>query len=96
MLCFSESVKPAYFERNFAWHAITLSEGDVTTKRDNATVMLLRPKAYHNLRDRYGLLKTTFNLNEEPKISSAFYFDLALRTFLTIKWVQRDEIFIVE
>lgn len=30
-------------------------------------------------------MKTTYNLKQEPEISSAFYFDLALRTFLAIK-----------
>ncbi|XP_053959026.1 ionotropic receptor 25a isoform X1 [Anastrepha ludens] len=80
-----ESVKPAYFERNFAWHAITQSEGEVSSQRDNATIMFLKPISYAQNRDRFGRLKTTFNLNEEPQIMSAFYFDLALRTFLAIK-----------
>ncbi|XP_018787692.1 PREDICTED: ionotropic receptor 25a [Bactrocera latifrons] len=80
-----ESVKPTYFERNFAWHAITQSEGEVSSQRDNATIMFLKPMSYAQNRDRFGRLKTTFNLNEEPQIMSAFYFDLALRTFLAIK-----------
>ncbi|XP_036327744.1 ionotropic receptor 25a [Rhagoletis pomonella] len=80
-----ESVKPSYFERNFAWHAITQSEGEVSSQRDNATIMFLKPMSYAQNRDRFGRLKTTFNLNEEPQIMSAFYFDLALRTFLAIK-----------
>lgn len=29
--------------------------------------------------------KTTYNLKKEPEIVSAFYFDLALRTFLAVK-----------
>lgn len=86
-----ESVKPAYFERNFAWHAITQSEGEVSSQRDNATIMFLKPMAYTQYRDRLGLLRTTFNLNEEPQLASAFYFDLALRSFLAIKWVGWDE-----
>ncbi|XP_001356575.4 ionotropic receptor 25a [Drosophila pseudoobscura] len=80
-----ESVKPAYFERNFAWHAITQNEGEVSSQRDNATIMFLKPMAYTQFRDRLGLLRTTYNLNEEPQLASAFYFDLALRSFLTIK-----------
>ncbi|XP_043640733.1 ionotropic receptor 25a [Drosophila teissieri] len=80
-----ESVKPAYFERNFAWHAITQNEGEISSQRDNATIMFLKPVAYKENRDRLGLLRTTYNLNEEPQLSSAFYFDLALRSFLTIK-----------
>nr|AID61273.1 ionotropic receptor [Calliphora stygia] len=80
-----ESVKPAFFERNFAWHAITQNEGEVTSKRDNATIMFLKPVVYPQNRERLGLLRTTYNLNEEPQIMSVFYFDLALRTFLAIK-----------
>ena len=81
-----ESVKPAFFERNFAWHAITQNEGDVTSKKDNATIMFLKPVVYPQYRERLGQLRTTYNLNEEPQIMSAFYFDLALRTFLAIKY----------
>ncbi|EDV57772.2 ionotropic receptor 25a [Drosophila erecta] len=80
-----ESVKPEYFERNFAWHAITQNEGEISSQRDNATIMFMKPMAYTQYRDRLGLLRTTYNLNEEPQLSSAFYFDLALRSFLTIK-----------
>lgn len=80
-------MKPAFFERNFAWHAITQNEGEVTSKRDNATIMFLKPVVYPQNRERLGLLRTTYNLNEEPHIMSVFYFDLALRTFLAIKWV---------
>ncbi|KAI8125865.1 Ionotropic receptor 25a [Lucilia cuprina] len=80
-----ESVKPAFFERNFAWHAITQNEGEVSSKRDNATIMFLKPVVYPQNRERLGLLRTTYNLNEEPQIMSVFYFDLALRTFLAIK-----------
>lgn len=31
------------------------------------------------------LQKTTYNLKKEPEITSAFYFDLAMRTFLSVK-----------
>ncbi|NP_001273813.1 glutamate receptor ionotropic, kainate 4-like precursor [Musca domestica] len=80
-----ESVKPAFFERNFAWHAITQNEGEVSSKRDNATIMFLKPIVYTQNRERLGQLRTTYNLNEEPQIMSVFYFDLALRTFLAVK-----------
>ncbi|XP_055858527.1 ionotropic receptor 25a [Episyrphus balteatus] len=80
-----ESVKPEYFERNFAWHAITQNEGEVRSQRDNATIMFLKPIAYQRNRDRLGSLSTTYNLKQQPQIASAFYFDLALRTFLAVK-----------
>lgn len=80
-----ESVKPEYFERNFAWHAITQDEGKVSSQNNNATIMFLKPVAYQQNRDRLGSLSTTFNLKQEPQIASVFYFDLALRTFLAVK-----------
>nr|QGW50660.1 ionotropic receptor 18 [Propsilocerus akamusi] len=80
-----ESAKKEYFERNFAWHAITESKGDLASNVENATVMFLRPNPDSKSKDRLGIMKTTYNLKHEPEIESAFYFDLALRTFLAIK-----------
>lgn len=80
-----DAAKPAFFERNFAWHAITPNEGDVTSKRNNATIMFLKPIVYPQNQERFGQLRTTYNLNEDPQIMTIFYFDLALRTFITIK-----------
>ncbi|XP_037037565.1 ionotropic receptor 25a [Bradysia coprophila] len=80
-----ESAPKEYFERNFAWHVITQYNGDITCKCDNATVMYLKPVSDPLSRDRLGLLKTTYNLKKEPEITSAFYFDLALRSFLTVR-----------
>lgn len=47
--------------------------------------MFLRPTPDSKSKDRLGIMKTTYNLKQEPEIASAFYFDLALRTFLSIK-----------
>lgn len=47
--------------------------------------MFLRPTPDSRSKDRLGVMKTTYNLKQEPEIASAFYFDLALRTFLSIK-----------
>lgn len=80
-----ESAKKEYFERNFAWHAITQTRGDLSCNVDNATVMFLQPTPDSKNKDRLGIMKTTYNLKQEPEIASVFYFDLALRTFLTIK-----------
>lgn len=49
--------------------------------------MFLRPTPDSKSKDRLGIMKTTFNLKQEPEVSSAFYFDLALRTFLAVKYV---------
>uniref|UniRef100_A0A1B0B7S3 Ionotropic glutamate receptor C-terminal domain-containing protein n=1 Tax=Glossina palpalis gambiensis TaxID=67801 RepID=A0A1B0B7S3_9MUSC len=80
-----EAVKSAYFQRNFAWHAITQDEGEIASKRDNATLMYLKPVVYAQRRERLGQLRTTYNLNETPQIMTVFYFDLALRAFLTVR-----------
>lgn len=47
--------------------------------------MFLGPVSDPKTRDRLGLMKTTYNLKKEPEITSAFYFDLALRSFLTVR-----------
>lgn len=80
-----EAAKPEYFARNFAWHAITQDAGDLSSNVDKAFVMFLRPKSDADTKNRLGLLKTTYNLKQQPEIASAFYFDLALRSFLAVK-----------
>lgn len=80
-----EAARKEYFERNFAWHAITQYHGDLTANLNNATVMYLRPTPDSQSKDRLGVIKTTYNLKQEPEITSAFYFDLALRTFLAVR-----------
>lgn len=82
---FVESARKDYFERNFAWHAITQFKGDLSANLNNATIIFLRPSPESSSKDRLGIIKTTYNLKQEPEITSAFYFDLALRTFLAIR-----------
>lgn len=82
---FTEAAREDYFERNFAWHAITQYKEDRTSNLKNATIMFLRPTPDSQSKDRLGVIKTTYNLKQEPEITSAFYFDLALRTFLGVK-----------
>ncbi len=81
----TESAKKEYFERNFAWHAISAYKNDLSANLKKAAVMYLRPIPDSKSKDRLGIMKTNYNLKQEPEISSAFYFDLALRTFLAIK-----------
>lgn len=82
----SESAKREYFERNFAWHAITQYNGDLSCNCENATIMFLRPISDAKYRDRLGLMKSMYNLKKEPEVTSVFYFDLALRSFLAVKY----------
>lgn len=74
-----------YFNRKFAWHAITQDKGDLKCACKNATVMFVKPMIDNQYQDRLGLIKTTYQLNAEPQIAAAFYFDLALQTFLSVK-----------
>lgn len=85
LLTFPEAARKEYFERNFAWHAITQYPGDLSINLSNATLMILRPTPDAESKDRLGVIKTTYNLKQEPEIMSAFYFDLALRTFLAVR-----------
>lgn len=57
-----ESAKKEYFERNFAWHAITEARTDLTANVENATIMFIRPSPDSKSKDRLGTMKTTYNL----------------------------------
>ncbi|CAF4958003.1 unnamed protein product [Pieris macdunnoughi] len=73
-----------YFGRKTVWFALTLDKGDISCQC-NATIVLMQPTPDASSKDRLEKLKTTYNMNGEPEIISAFYFDLSLRTFLAIK-----------
>lgn len=73
------------FSRKFAWHAITQDDGDVKCGCKNATIMFVKPSPNAAYMDRLGTMQRTYQLNTEPIIASAFYFDLALHSFLAVK-----------
>ncbi|RZC36456.1 glutamate receptor ionotropic, kainate 2, partial [Asbolus verrucosus] len=79
-----------YFNRKFAWHAITQDKGDLKCNCRNATIMLAKPVIDAQYQDRLGLIKTSYQLNAEPEIAAAFYFDLALYSFLAVKEMIAD------
>lgn len=81
----AESV--GFFNRKFAWHAITQDKGDLKCNCKNATIMLAKPIIDAQYQDRLGLIKTSYQLNTEPEIAAAFYFDLAIHSFLATKYV---------
>jgi ionotropic glutamate receptor len=58
----TEAAKKEYFERNFAWHAITESKGELSANVENATIMFIRPSPDGKSKDRLGTMKTTYNL----------------------------------
>lgn len=84
-----EAAKPEYFERNFGWHAITLESGSAELSCRsclNASVMLLRPQIDPEYRERMQLIRDKYNLTVEPQISAMFYFDLAVKSMLAIRF----------
>lgn len=74
-----------FFNRKFAWHAITQDKADLKCNCKNATIVFAKPIIDAAYQDRHGLIKTSYQLNAEPEIAAAFYFDLALHTFLATK-----------
>ncbi|XP_060526726.1 ionotropic receptor 25a isoform X2 [Cylas formicarius] len=78
------------FNRKFAWHVITQDKGDLKCNIKNATILFARPQIDAVYQDRLGTIKTSFQLNAEPEIEAAFYFDLALRSFLAVKEMLTD------
>lgn len=51
-----ESAKEEYFERNFAWHAITPYAGRFTCDCENVTLIFLQPSPDLAVRDRLRLM----------------------------------------
>nr|AVH87315.1 ionotropic receptor 27 [Holotrichia parallela] len=80
----------SYFNRKFAWHSITQDRGDLKCMCKNATVLFAKPLMETKYQDRLGLIKTSYQLSSDPEISAAFYFDLALQAFLSIKNMIND------
>lgn len=54
-LCVDAS-RDEYFQRNFAWHAITQYSGDLTCNCKNATIIFLKPTPDQLVKDRLGLM----------------------------------------
>ncbi|XP_045769552.1 ionotropic receptor 25a [Maniola jurtina] len=74
-----------YFGRKTAWFALSLDKGDISCGCKDATIVYMKPTPDAKSRERLGKIKTTYSMNGDPEITSAFYFDLSLRTFLAIK-----------
>jgi ionotropic glutamate receptor len=59
--------------------------GDINCNCANATVFFAKPTPNETFSAQYRELTEKYNLKGEPAISAAFYFDVALRTFLATK-----------
>ncbi|XP_056631910.1 ionotropic receptor 25a [Diorhabda sublineata] len=79
-----------YFNRKFAWHAITQDDGEIKCICKNATILFVKPLPNANYQDRLGTMRRTYQLNTEPIITSAFYFDLFLHSFIAVKEMIAD------
>lgn len=62
----------------------------------NATVLFARPVVNPAYQDRLRNIQTTFQLsNVVPEIDAAFYFDLALKAFLAVKYDPKKTTFLI-
>ena len=59
--------------------------GDIGCNCANASVFFAKPVPDEKYTPQYRELREKYNLKGEPAISSAFYFDVALRTLLATK-----------
>lgn len=51
-----DASRDEYFQRNFAWHAITQYSGELTCNCKNATIIFLKPVPDQAAKDRLGLM----------------------------------------
>lgn len=74
-----------YFSNTYSWYALTQDKGDFSCTCEDATIVYLKPSPEASSRDRLGKMKTSYSMNGEPEIASAFYFDLAIKTFMATR-----------
>nr|APZ81419.1 ionotropic receptor 25a [Adelphocoris lineolatus] len=74
-----------FFDRKYAWHAITQDKGQLKCDCSNATILHIKPEPDPGSKERLDNLRTSYNLVEEPEITSVFYFDFFLRGLLAAK-----------
>ncbi|CAH1134853.1 unnamed protein product [Ceutorhynchus assimilis] len=78
--------KKNLFNRMYAWHVLTKDPGDLKASVKNATILFAKPIINTQYQDRLRNIGTTFQLSSvTPEIEAAFYFDLALKSFLAVK-----------
>ncbi|KAF5277632.1 hypothetical protein FQA39_LY06125 [Lamprigera yunnana] len=68
------------FSKRFAWYVITQDKGDLTCNCRNATVIFVNPTVNSNQK-RFQQIKVSI----DPPLAAAFYYDLALRAFRTLR-----------
>ncbi|KAB0800767.1 hypothetical protein PPYR_06506 [Photinus pyralis] len=74
-----------YFSRKFAWHILTQENEDVKCNCRNATIVYIKPLLVDPYRNRLNTLRTSYQLDGKPQILAAFYFDLALRSYMAVR-----------
>lgn len=74
-----------FFGRKFTWVAITQEQDELQFKCKNATILHIKPKLDPQHEKQLIHVQSTYQLTDKPEIAAAFYFDLALKTFVTIR-----------
>lgn len=74
-----------FFSRKFTWFVITQEQDELQFQCKNATILHIKPKLNPQHERRLIHVQSTYGLTDKPEIAAAFYFDLALKTFVTIR-----------
>ncbi|XP_054258118.1 ionotropic receptor 25a-like [Macrosteles quadrilineatus] len=74
-----------YFNKKFAWHAITEDLGALRCSCTNATVLFVRPDLSGSALEQINMLRTSYSLTVKPEIVAGFYFDVIVRSILALK-----------
>ncbi|KAG8281110.1 hypothetical protein J6590_065156 [Homalodisca vitripennis] len=74
-----------YFNKKFAWHAITQEKGQLKCSCSNATILFVKPELDQSGFEQINTLRTAYSLTAQPEIVAAFYFDVIVRSILAIK-----------
>lgn len=77
--------KNSLLNRTYAWHVITPDDGNITCECSEGRVLFIKPVIEPIFDTRLKDIKEKYNLDSAPLITAAFYFDLALQSFLTIR-----------
>nr|WJJ63356.1 ionotropic receptor 25a [Pachyrhinus yasumatsui] len=91
MIVLEAAEKKELFNRKFAWHVLTKDSGELKASIKNATVLFAKPLVNTQYQDRLRDIGSTYQLSSvTPEIEAAFYFDLAIKSFLAVKEMLLD------
>ncbi|KAK7085043.1 hypothetical protein SK128_002474 [Halocaridina rubra] len=67
------------FGRKYSWYAISKGRDDIGCGCENSSVVFLRPTISTESRGRISMLKQNYQMDAQPELDGAFYFDFAVR-----------------